>query len=377
MEKDYDDEINLFELFQKLWAGKWKIISITFIFALMGIGFSINKPNSFHVSTNFKESPRGSFIRYMAVNDILFENGFKLENDGYFIDSTSVFQMVINEFNDYNEIKEVLMKDELINESIKDLNESEKRKAYAEMAKSYKIVAPSKNNTHWSLSFEWNDINNGQKLFEDAMLLVLRNVKKRIIEDVRGLGLSIDLRTKREIDTLKLEISLLKQNEEFRNKKYLRNLSEQADIARALGIENNQLDTKAFVVGLSSNEVPLYTRGFKAIEKEISLNKDRSPEETLLMTSGYLEMKERLDLLENSLTPTHLKNALQAIERDNPDIWVDFDFSLSNSKLQKNSKIIVALSIVLGGMIGIIYVIISNVNTKRKIQLDEVKENLK
>ena len=43
----YDDEIDLFKLFKTLWDGKWKIIATTFVAAVIGVVFSVVKPNSF------------------------------------------------------------------------------------------------------------------------------------------------------------------------------------------------------------------------------------------------------------------------------------------------------------------------------------------
>lgn len=40
-----DDEIDLKELFLALWAGKWWIIACVFVFALAGAGYAIMKPN--------------------------------------------------------------------------------------------------------------------------------------------------------------------------------------------------------------------------------------------------------------------------------------------------------------------------------------------
>ena len=40
-----DDEIDLLELFFVIWAGKWKIILITMVFAVGSTLFALSKPN--------------------------------------------------------------------------------------------------------------------------------------------------------------------------------------------------------------------------------------------------------------------------------------------------------------------------------------------
>ncbi len=45
-----DDEIDLRELFATLWRGKWLIIAITFLFAAAGVGYALYKPNIYQAS---------------------------------------------------------------------------------------------------------------------------------------------------------------------------------------------------------------------------------------------------------------------------------------------------------------------------------------
>jgi uncharacterized protein involved in exopolysaccharide biosynthesis len=45
-----DDEIDLRELFATLWRGKWIIIAATFIFAVAGVFYALNKPNIYQAS---------------------------------------------------------------------------------------------------------------------------------------------------------------------------------------------------------------------------------------------------------------------------------------------------------------------------------------
>ena len=116
----------------------------------------------------------------------------------------------------------------------------------------------------------------------------------------------------------------------------------------------------ALSLNISSNEVPFYLRGFKAIDKEISLIRSRSEEGQLLMASGYIEITEKIISLENDLSASQLRNSLKSIENDNPNNWVQYDLTLADRKSQKKSKLYVALSILLGGMLGAVYVLVSN-----------------
>ena len=45
-----DDEIDLRELFATLWAGKWLIIAITFVFAVAGVAYALSKPDIYQAN---------------------------------------------------------------------------------------------------------------------------------------------------------------------------------------------------------------------------------------------------------------------------------------------------------------------------------------
>jgi len=107
-------------------------------------------------------------------------------------------------------------------------------------------------------------------------------------------------------------------------------------------------------------------RGYKAIEKEVALIESRSDEEKLLIADGYIQTKKEILSLEIDLSSSQLRNASEAIVNDDPNDWVEFDLAIADIKSQKKSMLYVALSILLGGLVGVIYVLISNTFRKRK-----------
>jgi hypothetical protein len=135
-----------------------------------------------------------------------------------------------------------------------------------------------------------------------------------------------------------------------------------------LGIETNKLNANALSqnsqnqisLSINPNDVPYYLRGSKAIKKEIVLIENRSEEEILLMADDNFEVNKEIALIQNDKSSSQLKNAAKLIERDNPKDWLVFDMQLAEAKSQKKMMLYIALSIVLGGMVGVIYVLISN-----------------
>jgi LPS O-antigen subunit length determinant protein (WzzB/FepE family) len=370
-----DDEIDLFELFETLWRGKWKIITTTFVAALVGITFSFVQPNSYQVSTPIQNGKQSVFLPYTLLNDLLKINQFSLP-----VDEQKMFEMFVAEFNDYEEMINVLSDNYFVKQSIEDLDETDKRRAMINFAKSFALKRPSKNEENWLLSFEWHDNLEGARLLDDAIQQTLINTQKATKDNIDNLASSVDMRNSLELDNLRNELRLIEQKQIGRENKRLQYLIEQSAIAKEIGIELNTLNSNdlsqssqnGISLSVSSNDVPFYLRGYKAIEKEISLISNRSDEEALLMESGYIEIKEKILSLEIDLSSSQLRTASQLIATDSPNKWVEYDLALADSKSQKKSKLYVALSIVLGGMIGIVFVLVNNSIRKRKESASKV-----
>ena len=373
-----DDEIDLFELFETLWRGKWKIITTTFVAALVGITFSFVQPNSYQVSTPIQNGKQSVFLPYIALNDLLEDKGLLFDSEknsnGYSFNSVSVFEMFVTEFNDYEEMINVLSDNYFVKQSIEELDEIGKRTALIGFAKSFALKRPSRDGENWLLSFEWHDNFEGARLLDDAIQQTLINTQKATKDNIDNLASSVDIRNSLELDNLRNELRLNKIKQIYAEKKRLQYLIEQSAIAREIGIESNSLNSNdlsrssqnRIALSISPNAFPFYLRGYKAIEKEISLISNRSDEEALLMKSGYIEIKEKILSLENDLSSSQLRTASKLIANDSPNKWVEYDLEFADSKSQKKSKLYVALSILLGGMFGAMYVLVSNSIRKRK-----------
>jgi len=375
----YDDEIDLFEFFETLWNGKWKIILTTFVAAIIGVVLSVVKPNSFEVSTPIQSGKQSVFLQYTSLNNFLEDEGllYQVETNpnGYIFDGDAVFKMFIAEFNDYEEMVDAVSTSEFVQKSIKDLDDDDKQRALIGFAKAFELKAPSNKEDNWTLSFEWHDYLEGLKLFKDAIRQTLSNIKNISISNINQLAEAIDIRNTRNLEKLRNKLTLISKNQTEIDKKRIQFLLEQSAIAKELGIETNRLDANALsqssqnTISLSvssTNDVPFYLRGYKAIDKEISLIESRSDEDKLLIADGYIQIKEEIISLETDLSSSQLRMAAEVIENDIPNDWVQFDLSIADVKSQKKSMLYVALSIVLGGMVGVMYVLISNAVRKRK-----------
>lgn len=399
MNQIQNDEIDLFELFQTLWDGKWKIITTTFIAAVIGVVFGGMQPKSVKVSTTIQEGKSSVFLPYTPLNYLIKEKEF-FKNDGPLgideqfadsinIDSASIFEMFVVEFKDYEEMTDILSRNDFVKQSVKDLDEDGKQRALIGFAKAFDVMPSSKDGKNWLLTFEWRNRSEGIALVNDAVQKTLINVQKTLKNNIHEMAKAVKLKHSYELETLRNEFEAIKRNQKILTKKRLQFLAEQSAIAKELGIATTGFDTKALSqngVSLSVNsaDVPYYLRGYKAIDKEIALIESRAEEVSLFMASdylgidetkkrgnlkargGYLEMMNKITSLENDLSSSQLKTAAKLLERDNPGNWIEFDLALANTQSYNKSMLYFALSTGLGGIIGVIYVLISNAIRKRK-----------
>lgn len=377
----YDDEFDLFELFKTLWDGKWKIIATTFFASLIGVVFSFTKPNSFEVSTPIQFAKPSVFLPYSSFNHLLKEKDLNFDESGLRFDEKSIFKTFVSEFNDYEEMIEVLSENDFVKQSIKDLDDKDKQKVLIEFAKKFKIKKLS-NKENWLLKFEWYNDDEGRALFNNALQKTLINIQKLLKNNVTELAKAIERQNSFGLEKIQNDLKAIKQAEKTKIKKRIKFLNEQYAIAIELGIDINEFDQSGlskysqnqFSLSINSddvpfrisNDVPYYLRGSKAIKKEIELIESRSNDDIMLMADGYMELNQKIAFLQNDKSSSQLKNAAKLIESDNTKDWVEFDMQLADAKSQKKPMLYIALSIVLGGMVGVIYVLASNFIRKNK-----------
>jgi LPS O-antigen subunit length determinant protein (WzzB/FepE family) len=398
MNQVQNDEIDLFELFETLWAGKWKIIATTFVAAVIGVVFSVVKPNSYKVSTPIQSGKQSVFLQYVSLNDLLKNEGMLYEKEtnpnGYIVNGVSIFKMFVFEFNDYEEMVDAVSTSEFVQKSIKDLDGDDKQRALIDFAKSFELKAPSTNEENWTLSFVWHDDLEGVRLFENAIRQTLSNIKNVSIANVNELGEAIDIRNSNQIEMLRQRLKVIELKQITSNLKRIQFLKEHSAIAKELGVERNTLDTNLLaqsqnnllfqsqnesvlsesgknkvLISPNFDDVPYYLRGYKAIDKEIALINSRSKEQNLLRAVENIEIEEKIALLETDISSSQLRNAMKMLQSDNPNDFIEFDLALADVKSQKRLMPYAALSIVLGGLVGALYVLISNAIRKRKEQL--------
>ncbi len=385
-----DVEINFYEVYEILINFKYKILAITFIFTLIGLLYSFISEDNYEIKVPIISGEPSVFIGYTNINDIFEDNLIDYE-----ISSNTIFDIFVSEFNDYEELISILRNDNIIKESISDLSDRDKRETLIAYAKKFKLLKIDANNQinrpQRLLSVEWDDFQEGNTISNQAIRLTLENVKNTLVEDLKQFSNSMELKKKREIEQLKVEMEIIKKSQKLKDKARIKYLKEQAAIARELNIENNNLSGDAysantsstsalintqpsnFTLNITPNEVPYYLVGYKAIEKEISIIEERAEEDSLLISSPlYISTKEKLMLFESDISASQLRETINFVMNDDTNDWVAFDLSITEYNSLNRSVLYILISIFAGLMVGIIYSIFNNGYKNHKKRFEKV-----
>jgi hypothetical protein len=239
--------------------------------------------------------------------------------------------MFISEIKDFEELVSVINKDENIKSSISNLSKNQQQKMLYNYTKSFNIELSEKMETipEFIVSFRWHNREELDYIFIQTLELTLINFKKSIFKELD--------------DLYKIKKNSI-INDDLKRIEYL---LEQSTLARELNISENQIDsvnlTKSnnVMFNINSNDLAYYLRGYKVIDKEISLIKSRNYNDLIAMEKEIQELK-KIDIK-----------------------WVDFNFFLIQKSATSN-KIYLIASVLLGLMVGISYILISNLFLSKK-----------
>ena len=82
----------------------------------------------------------------------------------------------------------------------------EKLKLINNFSKNFKILKPKKDIDNYTISILWYDTDQGLKIFEKIMTLVLNNTKNSIVNDIYQITEYLDFTKKNNIKILEKEI---------------------------------------------------------------------------------------------------------------------------------------------------------------------------
>lgn len=368
----FDDEIDLVELVQTVWDGKWKIVGAVVVSVISVFGYHATQPQpNFEATTEIKPITSVDAERYRQSNAL-----------GFFeVTPNTLLNLYIEQLDERTLFEEAIHRYELVDEK-KFEDEQAYEEAVIAVASSIELLPPinvdgaDKGDVRrfWTIGFEYNDSDKWKQVLSSVDSFANKSVQ-RILQQRFQTSLSV-AKQKRDFELEDIEIQIANALTDYDRKASdrLAYLSEQASIARKLGVAKNTIEAQTFSAqnGMVANvktDTPFYLRGYEAIEKEIELIKSRSQKEAFV--GGLLELEQKQRTLKQDMTLERAEALITAtpIFSANDFSAVSFTVEATTLETQNKRNLMLALAVVIGGMVGVLYVLIASAVRNRKQRL--------
>ena len=389
------NDIDLVEIFTTLWSNRIKVVLIVALTVAVVLNYQINKANE--AITNYKFSTKISAVSiFEEIEYQAFNNSRKFEKTKLSNNNESENQKITDGSENETTIKKidryflfdifvVILKEER-EKLVKEFDfikreDYEDKLAYQtmidEIVSSINIIKIKENKSNRGRSiegiieFETQDINIKNKWvkFVNTLEDNINKSVQRYLKKFLNTGIeSIKLDKRNKIEAIEVEIENSIKSYELEMNSRLSYLNEQAKIAREGNIPGENVNPASFGSNYSINfseDSPLslyYLKGYRVIEKEIELIKNRN--------DPYLFVKEipDLELKKLKIQSDKFVNEVEDIIKKTP-IFNDDKFiagrilKITKSEQNTNEYLSVPNSIIyavlIGFIIAIFYVYIS------------------
>ena len=387
-----NDEIDFFGIIETLLKFKLRIIVVSIIASILGSYLYFSNPKSYEIRAEITPPKSSVFSKYFKLNRNIElsenyyspkekekekeESEFKLVSDQMTITNLNIFQNIIDEFNDYEEVKEILNQQKTIDKNnLSELDKFEKLKFINNKSKNFEILNPTNESENFIISVLWHDPDQGSEIFNEIINLVLQNVQSSLVNNVNQIPEYLKLLKKNKINLLEKEIfSILNLQKIIDNQRIL-HLTQQAELARTVGLQKTLVTKDDKVEILADDLVEFayknsstdYLRGFEVLDKERELLQNRTNEELLLSNNKYPYLKNEIDLLLNDDFADQILKDIVTIKNDNPYHWVNYDLGRATiKKIHKSIYFYVLYSFLLGLTLSSIFTLFYHAFQNRK-----------
>ena len=385
------DEIDLIKLIQTIWDGKLTVISFVIASALSVAGaFVVMPAPDFAATTEIRPAKVADVERYRVFNDSEFfdqdvtlkdgeldkPNGYRL----YKIDRGFLLKLFIEQVQDNQLRTELIKKYNIINRkefaSDNDFND-----AVLEFSASLDVLPPfnvngekrGESRRNWTVSIEYTDKDKWVKFLKDLNTITNEKARETIKAQFSNIVTSAEANREADIEDLTIRIENAIADYERKTSDRLAFLREQAAIARKLGVSKNTIEAQTFNTqgGMIANietKTPFYLRGYEAIEKEIELILSRDDKRPFI--AGLFGMEQKKRQLEQDKKVDRAKKLFDLTPAGSGKDFVaaSFEPTATDFKSKGNRPLILALSVVVGGMVGVVYVLIASAMRGRRQQ---------
>ena len=357
-----NEEIDLFELFLTLWEGKWLILGATLLAAVLGFAYITLTPNNFEAKLNIAPLSANDISDYSALNSIVAAD----------LESTAKTGMFVTELYLANAFYTVLANyslSEILGFAPKNLTENQAGQGYQnsleDASRSFKTSFGKDGMI--VITFQGKNEALAQQIIETTLQAVDIKTKTAVIDDFQNQTSEHSARKKFILKELSVEKSFVTANFSKNIEQETDKLKEHLEIAITLGIEN------PFEKGFTNHafgNTETYFKGRKALEAEIAILMKRKPNESHL--PDLKRINTAMSLIEKDGTAKTAKDALEKNPLSKGKTFKAANYNTVQMQFvyEKKPTLILALSIVLGGFLGMATILVRNaINSRKSVEL--------
>ena len=363
-EQDYSDEIDLGDLIRAFWQGKWLIIGVTLATLALGIAYLAYldlKPKSYTASLEIRALPFSKIGVYEDINEVDFISP---------VDSKSLLSNFIDDLKSHDSFEQAIKAQNYITQQ-----EDETDKAFAFRIKetALKLIIRSDKDID-SVPIKVLEVTTQKpKLIAKVIINALDQSNHNVNNFYESMFRKQINRHNQKSEDALVNIENLRQRAiikfDSETSSRMELVTEQAKIARALDLKTGTLRSQVLqnnstVLNMPNSDGPLYLMGYLALEKELELIRKRKSPEAFIKELIMLE-DQKLEVLNDQTIPRATRAF--SFAPIGTDQFSAAEYHLAKLKIQGTTKtsLILALSIVLGGMLGIFVLLMRNVLVKK------------
>ena len=348
-----DDTIDLYELWITLWNKKWLVIAVTVIAALGSVVYALLAPQIYKAEALLLP-PKAKDVQSLNVQGVQGVKGVQGVQGVQGVTTDGAFAAFKNNLSSRSLQKKFIdeqgLMDILAPGRTPETRDIEILESFAKMIKIEHVKRALENEKGMSVSMESNDpefaanlVNDYISFFDTETILALSAAARNSLESqIRDIEYTIA--SKRQMAKQRREDTILRHEEA-------------AVIAGKLGVRD-RVDTTNVVQNnqrnISTSSTPLYYRGYRALNAEIKILKNRKSDDPFI--SGLRDLQEILALLSSIKIEAEGMHAVTVDQAAYPP----------KNRIKPNRRLIVSLGTVVGLFLGIFLVFFVSFVQKQK-----------
>ena len=167
-----DQKLYIRDFFKILWFGRVKLLLIFFLINLIYLSYHHLRPTSYKLNLKITKANNFFFEKYIFANKIALKNGLSSE---FTVNNNIIYKEFKSQLKTKKNIEKILLKNQYIQDSIKKFDKEKKKKKISYFANTLNLH--DKKNFA-SISFQWNDRDEGKEIVEYILVQTLLDLKK-------------------------------------------------------------------------------------------------------------------------------------------------------------------------------------------------------